>query len=125
IGGVGLDELGDEALARHARGFGEASPLLPVGGQYRWRRTGEIHKWTPSTIAALQDAVRRNDRAKFEEFERLCDDEDSHLVTLRGLLDIEGNDPISLDEVEPVSAIVSRFVTGAMSFGSISAEAHE
>ena len=103
---------------------GGALPL-PVGGQYRWRRTGELHKWTPSTIAALQDSVRRNDPAKFEEFERLCDDEDNALVTLRGLLDVEGADPIDLSEVEPVSAIVSRFVTGAMSFGSISAEAHE
>jgi glutamate synthase (NADPH) large chain len=146
IGGIGLDELGDEALARHARGFSERGPgadLLPVGGQYRWRRTGELHKWTPQTIAALQDSVRRSDRATFEEFERLCDDEDAALVTLRGLFDIDpearsesgplhhrgdsarGAEPISLDEVEPVSAIVSRFVTGAMSFGSISAEAHE
>ncbi len=129
IGGVGLDELGDEALARHARGFGSdasgVSGLLPVGGQYRWRRTGEVHKWTPATIAALQDSVRRGDREKFEEFERLCDDEDAALITLRGLLDLDGADPVPLDEVEPVSAIVSRFVTGAMSFGSISAEAHE
>jgi len=129
IGGVGLDELGDEALQRHARGFGgraaQAGDPLPVGGNYRWRRTGELHKWTPATIAALQDSVRTNDRAKFEEFERLCDDEEHTLVTLRGLLDIEGADPIPLDEVEPVQAIVSRFVTGAMSFGSISAEAHE
>jgi glutamate synthase (NADPH/NADH) large chain len=129
IGGIGLDELGDEAMARHARGFapppGATTEVLPVGGQYRWRRTGEIHKWTPATIAALQDSVRRNDRSKFEEFERLCDTEDDALVTLRGLLDTEGDDHISIDEVEPVSSIVARFVTGAMSFGSISAEAHE
>jgi glutamate synthase (NADPH/NADH) large chain len=126
INGVGLDELGDEAVARHARGFSaKTDDQLPVGGQYRWRRTGELHKWTPATIAALQDSVRRNDAAKFDEFERLCDDEDNALVTLRGLLDIEGNDPIELSQVEPVSSIVSRFVTGAMSFGSISAEAHE
>ncbi len=127
IGGVGFAELGDEAMVRHARGFGPegTSSLLPVGGQYRWRRTGETHKWTPATIAALQDSVRRSDREKFAEFERLCDDEDNALVTLRGLLELDGGDPISIDEVEPVSAIVSRFVTGAMSFGSISAEAHE
>ena len=129
IGGVGLDELGDEALQRHARGFAstriENGDPLPVGGQYKWRRTGELHKWTPNTIAALQDSVRRNDPAKFEEFERLCDDEENALVTLRGLLDIEGGDPIDISEVESVSSIVSRFVTGAMSFGSISAEAHE
>ncbi|NVB84491.1 MAG: glutamate synthase large subunit [Kofleriaceae bacterium] len=128
IGGIGLDELGDEALVRHARGFSPqhgAIAHLPIGGQYRWRRTGEHHKWNPGTIATLQDAVRRGDAAKFDEFERLCDDEEHALVTLRGLLDIEGGDPIPLDEVEPVSSIVSRFVTGAMSFGSISAEAHE
>jgi len=125
ISGIGTEELGDEALARHARGFAQREAGLPIGGQYRWRRTGELHKWNPATIAALQDAVRRNDAATFAEFERLCDDEDQALVTLRGLLDVEGGEPIAIDEVEPVSAIVSRFVTGAMSFGSISAEAHE
>ena len=125
IGGVTLKELAVEALMRHARGFETTSALLPVGGQYRWRRTGELHKWNPATIAALQDAVRRNDQARFDEFEKLCDEEDKALVTLRGLLRIEGGESISLDEVEPASAIVRRFVTGAMSFGSISAEAHE
>ncbi len=128
IGGVGLDELGDEAVVRHARGFGvtaRGDGLLPVGGQYRWRRTGEVHKWGPATIAALQDAVRREDEARFEEFERLCDDESAAAVTLRSLLDLEPGESIALDEVEPASAIVTRFVTGAMSFGSISAEAHE
>jgi glutamate synthase (NADPH) large chain len=125
IGGVTLAELGDEALARHARGFAETAELLPVGGQYRWRRTGEHHKWNPATIATLQDAVRTNDAAKFAEFERLCDDEDKALVTLRGLLRVVDGDSIPLDEVESASSIVKRFVTGAMSFGSISAEAHE
>ncbi|HUJ61189.1 MAG TPA: glutamate synthase large subunit, partial [Kofleriaceae bacterium] len=126
LGGIGLDELGDEAVARHARGFGpRAGARLPVGGQYRWRRSGELHKWNPQTIAALQDAVRRNDPARFDEFERLCDDEERELVTLRGLVQIEPGEPIALDEVEPASAIAARFVTGAMSFGSISAEAHE
>src|SRR6185369_675678 len=79
----------------------------------------------PSTIATLQDAVRRNDGAKFEEFEKLCDDEERALVTLRGLLQIQPGDPVSIEDVEPASEIVKRFVTGAMSFGSISAEAHE
>jgi glutamate synthase (NADPH/NADH) large chain len=129
IGGVGLDELGDEAMQRHARGFARPANAgdepLPVGGNYRWRRTGELHKWTPNTIATLQDAVRTNNAERFEEFERLCDDEENAMVTLRGLLDVEGGDPIPLEEVEPISSIVSRFVTGAMSFGSISAEAHE
>jgi glutamate synthase (NADPH/NADH) large chain len=128
LGGIGLDELAEEALARHARGFGArgGGDRLPVGGNYRWRRTGELHKWNPSTIAALQDSVRRDDAARFAEFERLCDDEERALVTLRGLLQIVPRDaPIDISEVEPASAIVSRFVTGAMSFGSISAEAHE
>jgi glutamate synthase (NADPH/NADH) large chain len=131
IGGVTLKELADEALVRHARGFPATAERLPVGGQYRWRRTGEHHKWNPQTISTLQDAVRTNDAAKFAEFERMCDEEDKALVTLRGLLAITDSgdsgdgDPIPLDEVEPASSIVKRFVTGAMSFGSISAEAHE
>ncbi|HEU0031103.1 MAG TPA: glutamate synthase large subunit [Kofleriaceae bacterium] len=130
IGGVGLPELAHEALVRHARGFGDLAPPdeLPVGGQYAWRRTGEPHKWTPGSIAALQAAVRLGDRAKFDEFERLCDDAepDAPAITLRSLLDIDdGAAPIDVSEVEPASEIVKRFVTGAMSFGSISPEAHE
>ena len=124
IGGIGLPELGAEAIARHELGFGRAGGELPVGGLYRWRRRGEVHKWNPATIAALQAAVRGNDAAKFAEFERLCDEEE-HLVTLRALMQFAEAAPVPLDEVEPVSEIVKRFVTGAMSFGSISAEAHE
>jgi len=132
IGGIGLAELAREALERHDRGFGLAAQAiapegdLPVGGQYAWRRRGEPHKWNPATIAALQAAVRLQDRERYAEFERLCDDEEAALVMLRGLFElVEAETPIPLDEVEPVSAIVKRFVTGAMSFGSISAEAHE
>jgi glutamate synthase (NADPH/NADH) large chain len=135
IGGVGLHELGEEARLRHARGFappgtasgdGDADDALPTSGLYQWRRHGEVHKWNPATIATLQAAVRLADRARFAEFERLCDDEDKALSTLRGLFEIHAAAPaIPLGEVEPVSTIVRRFVTGAMSFGSISAEAHE
>jgi glutamate synthase (NADPH) large chain len=126
IGGVDMVQLGEEAIVRHRRGFAEFEPSLPVAGQYKWRRTGELHKWNPATIATLQHAVRHNDARRFEEFEELCDDEERALVTLRGLLDIQYvHDPIPLDEVEPVTSIFKRFVTGAMSFGSISAEAHE
>jgi glutamate synthase (NADPH) large chain len=130
IGGVGLAELGDEALVRHARGFAAATTSelaaeLPTGGQYQWRRRGELHKWNPATIAALQAAVRLGDRGRFAEFERLCDDEDRAGMTLRGLFELVETAAIPIDEVEPVAAIVKRFVTGAMSFGSISAEAHE
>ena len=138
LGGIGLFELGREALQRHARGFGDArrwhyDDELPVGGFYAWRRQGEKHKWGPDTLAALRAAVAEvsdehadGDRARFAEYEAYCDDEDSQLATLRGLLAFApSKDSIALDEVESVSSIVKRFVTGAMSFGSISAEAHE
>ncbi len=133
IGGIGLEGLAREALVRHDRGFGVAAQALvtpdqlPIGGQYAWRRRGALHKWNPDTIATLQDAVRTNNAARFVEFERLCDDEDAQVVTLRGLLEIadESITPIPLADVEPASEILKRFVTGAMSFGSISPEAHE
>jgi glutamate synthase (NADPH) large chain len=131
IGGVGVRELAREALDRHDRGFGRQALAiadeLPVGGIYQWRRRGERHKWNPATIASLQHAVAYEDRTKFAEYEKLCDDEDNALTTLRGLFDFlpPAAAAVSIDEVEPVSEIVKRFVTGAMSFGSISAEAHE
>ncbi len=130
IEGVGLHELGIEALDRHDRGFGRQAVAiadeLPVGGVHQWRRRGEHHKWNPATLAALQASVKAFDRARFAEYERLCDDEDDALSTLRGLLEITAPATgVPLDEVEPVAELVKRFVTGAMSFGSISAEAHE
>ena len=129
--GVGLDGLGAEVLLRHQRGFGGDVTLpddeLPVGGYYQWRRRGEPHKWNPATIARLQAAVSEDDIEAFREYARLADDETSAHVNLRSLLDIDESRgaPVPLDEVEPASEIVKRFVTGAMSFGSISAEAHE
>jgi glutamate synthase (NADPH/NADH) large chain len=130
VEGIGLPELGREVRERHARGFGsDADPDGPpvTGGQYQWRRRGEVHKWNPATIAKLQAASRANDPKLFAEYERLADDETVELCNLRGLLelDTEKATPVPLDEVEPASEIVKRFVTGAMSFGSISAEAHE
>ncbi|HRC58053.1 MAG TPA: glutamate synthase-related protein, partial [Kofleriaceae bacterium] len=134
LGGIGLNELDREVAERHDRGFGrqavELVDELPVGGAYQWRRRGEVHKWNPATIAALQRAVRHEDRAAFAEYSRLVDDEDRELCTLRGLLELappvaEAAAALPLDEVEPVASLVKRFVTGAMSFGSISAEAHE
>jgi glutamate synthase (NADPH/NADH) large chain len=125
LGGIGLAELHREVLARHARGFRPGAEL-PDGGLYQWRRDGERHKWNPATIAALQAAVNREDPVAFAAYSRLVDDEDGGLCTLRGLLDFaDGTEPISIDDVEPAAGIVRRFVTGAMSFGSISAEAHE
>ncbi|HYX92156.1 MAG TPA: glutamate synthase-related protein, partial [Myxococcaceae bacterium] len=130
VEGIGLPELGREVRERHARGFGpDADPEGPpvAGGQYQWRRRGEVHKWNPATVAKLQAAVRANDPKIFQDYERLADDETIELCTLRGLLDLDAEKctAVPLEEVEPASEIVRRFVTGAMSFGSISAEAHE
>ncbi len=131
IGGIGVGELAREALDRHDRGFGRQAIAiadeLPVGGLYQWRRRGERHKWNPATIAALQAAVAHEDRDRFADYQRLCDDEVGALTTLRGLFELAPpvGAAIALDLVEPVADIVKRFVTGAMSFGSISAEAHE
>ncbi|MCB9788735.1 MAG: glutamate synthase large subunit [Deltaproteobacteria bacterium] len=131
IEGVGLVELGREVLERHERGFGARSEYdvdaLPVGGEYQWRRRGERHRWSPAAIATLQAAATTGEYARYQTFADLADDESDTLMTLRGLLEMvpgpEGEVP--LEEVEPASAIVTRFATGAMSFGSISAEAHE
>ncbi|GMU00335.1 glutamate synthase-related protein [Corallococcus caeni] len=131
VEGVGLPELGREVAERHARGFGAGADgeeaLLPVGGQFRWRRQGERHKWNPATVAKLQEAVRTNDAARFQEYSQLADDETREHSNLRGLLDVvtDGCTPVPLEEVEPALELARRFVTGAMSFGSISAEAHE
>ncbi|MCB9519467.1 MAG: glutamate synthase large subunit [Myxococcales bacterium] len=131
IGGVGLRELGEEVATRHRRGFAWLPELdyetLPTGGIYQWRRRGEAHKWNPATIAKLQAATRQNDRALFDEFSVLADDETEQAFSIRGLLalDIGGAPAVPLSEVEPVESILSRFCTGAMSFGSISAAAHE
>jgi glutamate synthase (NADPH/NADH) large chain/glutamate synthase (ferredoxin) len=127
IGGIGIDVLAQETLTRHARGFPRAqSDLLPVGGVYAWRRDGEHHMWNPDTIALLQRAVRTGDEAAYIEFARVSDEQATRRATLRGLLEIRGDQaPIPLEEVEPWTAIVKRFVTGAMSLGSLSREAHE
>ena len=122
IEGVGIEELGREALERHDRAFGRGAAAivdtLPVGGQYQWRRRGELHKWNPATIAKLQAAVSHNAPAIYAEYVELASNEDDQLVTLRGLLelDTDGIEPVPLDQVEPASEIVKRFVTGAMSF---------
>ncbi|MDP2272367.1 MAG: glutamate synthase large subunit [Archangium sp.] len=131
IEGVGLDELGHEVRERHQRGFGSLTQdelAVPFsGGVYQWRQRGERHKWNPETIAKLQAATRANDRTLFEEYEQLADEEDDDPVLIRGLLEINASQakPVALEDVEPATEIVKRFVTGAMSFGSISAEAHE
>ncbi|HUG91082.1 MAG TPA: glutamate synthase large subunit, partial [Planctomycetaceae bacterium] len=129
IRGVGLDTIAEESLRRHAIGFPprEASGLasLPNPGQFHWRKNGEKHAWNPHTIAEIQTAARAGDRDAYRRFSKLVNEKASRDCHLRGLLRFKPGNPIPLDEVEPASEIVKRFCTGAMSFGSISAEAHE
>jgi glutamate synthase domain-containing protein 2/glutamate synthase domain-containing protein 1/glutamate synthase domain-containing protein 3 len=126
IGGIGLRELAEESLARHARAY-PATPdaLLPVIGLYAWRRDGEHHHWNPDTISKLQHAVRSGSPETFEQYSAAANAESARRATLRGLLRFSETTPIPLERVEPASEIVKRFSTGAMSLGSISREAHE
>jgi glutamate synthase (ferredoxin) len=129
IGGVGIDVIGEEAAARLRR----AHPMRPgsgsdleTGGEYQWRRDGEYHLFNPETVFKLQHATRSGQYTIFKEYTRLVDDQSQQRATLRGLFEWQAAPtPIPLDEVEPVEAIVKRFATGAMSYGSISQEAHE
>jgi glutamate synthase (ferredoxin) len=128
IQGVGLEVIAEEALARHRRAF----PPVPVnaeldaGGQYQWRDGGEQHLFNPQTIHKLQIACRLNSEKVYREYADLLNDRAKTLCTLRGLLDFKfAENPIPLEEVESVDSIVKRFKTGAMSYGSISKEAHE
>lgn len=128
IGGIGLDVIAAEAQSRHDSAFdpNEVDKGLPSGGQYQWRKNGEYHRFNPMTIHKLQQAVRSGDYALFKEYSALINQETQNRCTLRGLLElIPSDNPVPLDEVEPVESIVRRFKTGAMSYGSISKEAHE
>ncbi len=128
IEGIGLDEVAKEAVRWHEDAFGNAliyRKQLDVGGDYAWRQRGEAHVWTPDTVAKLQHAVRGNDGATYDEYSRLINEQTEKLLTLRGLMEFKwAEKPVPLEEVEPAKEIVKRFVTGAMSFGSISYEAH-
>ena len=128
IGGTDLQGIARELLERHARAYPKRvamEPTLDPGGQYQWRKEGEEHLFNPLTIQALQKATRTNDYAEFKTFSRLIDEQNERLYTLRGLLEFKNRVPVPLDEVEPVETIMKRFKTGAMSYGSISQEAHE
>jgi len=132
IEGVGLDVLAEEVAARHRLAYLDrpterAHRELEVGGEYQWRREGELHLFNPRTVFKLQHATRSKRYDIFKEYTRLVDDQAGRLATLRGLLRLRDGvlPPVALDEVEPVTEIVKRFATGAMSYGSISAEAHE
>ena len=132
LGGIGMDELAEEVRRRHASAY----PMRPTsrehrgldsGGEYQWRREGEYHLFNPRTVFKLQHATRSGQYEVFKEYTRAVDDQSERLATLRGLFRLRtGERPaVPLDEVEPASEIVKRFSTGAMSYGSISAEAHE
>jgi glutamate synthase domain-containing protein 2/glutamate synthase domain-containing protein 1/glutamate synthase domain-containing protein 3 len=129
IEGVGLGVLAEEAILKHRHSFHpltEYDTELTVGGNYQYRARGEYHLLNPQTIAKLQHAIRQESFATFQEYTDLLDRQTRQLCMLRGLLDIrESSEPIPIEEVEPASEIVKRFATGAMSFGSISKEAHE
>jgi glutamate synthase domain-containing protein 2/glutamate synthase domain-containing protein 1/glutamate synthase domain-containing protein 3 len=129
IGGVGIDVVAEEVQRRHARAFparSGGSRDLDNGGEYQWRRDGEYHLFNPDTVFKLQHATRSGQYEVFKEYTRLVDDQNTRQATLRGLLELVPNGPpIPIDEVEPVETIVKRFATGAMSYGSISQEAHE
>ena len=129
IEGIGLFEVEKEISLRHQHAFASAetdeSADLEIGGSYRWRRNGEAHMLNPATIAKLQVATRQNKYESYEEFAKLVNDQSRQLMTIRGMFTFTDLDPIPIDEVEPWTAIVKRFKTGAMSLGSISEEAHE
>ncbi|HEY6890548.1 MAG TPA: glutamate synthase large subunit, partial [Solirubrobacter sp.] len=130
IGGIDAGILARETLDRHARGFGlhSSDDLLPVGGVYAWRREGEHHMWNPETIALLQHSVRHGGQPTYDEYSKLVNEDAARRATLRGLLkfrELPEEEWLDIDDVEPASEIVKRFVTGAMSLGSISRETHE
>lgn len=125
IEGIGLRTLEKEVAKRHKRAFAKAEPELEIGGEYRWRRDGEKHLFNPLTIAKLQESVRSNKPVVYKEYAKRVNDQTKQLMTIRGLFEFTNYDPIDIDEVEPWTSIVKRFKTGAMSYGSISKEAHE
>src|ERR1044072_2089632 len=129
IGGVGLEVIAEESRLRHKQAFPEESKYetsLSEGGQYQWRRNGELHQFNPQTIHKLQHARRTNNYETFKEFSALINDQSRKLHTLRGLMELTPlHGPIPIADVEPASEIFKRFKTGAMSYGSISKEAHE
>jgi glutamate synthase (NADPH) large chain len=128
IEGVGLIEVAEEAVRRHAAAYGDNpiyKNMLDVGGIYGFRLRGEEHAWTPANVANLQHAVRGNDPKNYAEFAKSINDQSERSLTIRGLMSLKKADtPLDISEVQPASEIVKRFATGAMSFGSISREAH-
>jgi glutamate synthase (NADPH/NADH) large chain len=132
IEGIGLAEVAADAVRRHHDAFGDTpiyQSMLDVGGEYAFRVRGEDHVWTAATVSTLQHAVRGNSQEKYRQFANIINDQSARLLTIRGLFRIktaeeDGRKPVPLEEVEPAKDIVKRFATGAMSYGSISREAH-
>ncbi|WP_422785675.1 glutamate synthase large subunit [Pseudonocardia spirodelae] len=132
IGGVGFDVLAEEVLAHHRRAYPAdevraSHRALPVGGEYQWRREGELHLFNPQTVFKLQHSTRAGKYDVFKEYSKAVDEQARRLMTLRGLFAFkEGlREPVDIDEVEPIESIMTRFATGAISYGSISQEMHE
>ncbi len=129
IGGIDLEIIAREAELRHKQGYPDRpynGHNLPSGGEYQWRQDGENHLFNPQTIHKLQQACRTNDYATFKEYSKLIDDQTTRMETLRGLFEFKAvPSPVPLEEVESIESICHRFKTGAMSYGSISQEAHE
>ncbi|MEY2409633.1 MAG: hypothetical protein QOF48_2303, partial [Verrucomicrobiota bacterium] len=128
VEGIGLDVLAEEVEQRHRRAFPERpvnGHTLDVGGQYQWRADGELHLFNPQTVHKLQKSVRTGDYVTFKEYSKLVDDQVKQHYTLRGLLEFKPREAVPLDEVESIESILKRFKSGAMSYGSISKEAHE
>jgi glutamate synthase (NADPH/NADH) large chain len=128
VEGIGLEAIAVEATARFRSAYRapqDVAPVLSAGGQYRYRQDGERHLWSPEAISKLQLATRTGDARLYSEYARLINDQAERQFTLRGLFRFKATEPVPLEDVEPASELVKRFVTGAMSYGSISREAHE
>ena len=128
IGGINIDTVAQEALMRHEKGYPRwpsADEMLDEGGEYAWRKEAEYHQLNPTTIALLQHATRSGNFQVFKQFSKAVNEHSRQMANIRGLLKFKTGRPVPIEEVEPASAIVKRFATGAMSYGSISREAHE
>ncbi len=128
IGGADLSAIAQEAILRHKHAFPEREVnghTLDAGGDYQWRKDGEAHLFSPETIHTLQQAVQTGDYELYKKYAQLINEQNQQRFTLRGLLEYKAREPVPLEEVEPIEAIMTRFKTGAMSYGSISQEAHE
>ena len=129
IGGVKLNDIAQETVLRHNSAYPKnedmVKPFLETGGYYNWKKDGEFHFWNPESIATLQDSTRSGEYQRYKEFAKLVNDQTKNPASLRGVMKFTNTKPISIDEVEPIEEIFKRFVTGAMSFGSISKGAHE